>query len=57
MKSSKYDVNIPVGSLGGSSLTTCLSCSNGVPHESYGNFPVASSTRDIPKLHISLRIS
>lgn len=57
MKSSKYDVNTPGDSLGGSSLTTCLSCSNGVPHVSYGNFPVASSTSDIPKLHISLRMS
>ncbi|KAE9537843.1 hypothetical protein AGLY_005815, partial [Aphis glycines] len=58
MKSSKYDVNIPVDSLGGSSLTTCLSCSKGVPHVSYGNLPVAilatESTRypDIPKSHI-----
>lgn len=57
MKSSNCDVKIPEGNLGGSSLTTCLSCSNGDPHESYGNLPVASSTSDIPKLHISLRTS
>jgi len=31
MKSSNSDENLPGGSLGGSSLTTCFSCSNGVP--------------------------
>jgi hypothetical protein len=35
--------NSPTGRCGGSSFTTCFSCSNGVFARLYGNFPVASS--------------
>ena len=43
MKSLNSSVNWPDGRRGGSSLTTCLSCSNGFPQVAYGNLPVASS--------------
>jgi len=43
IKLSKSSLYKPAGSFGGSSLTTCFSCSNGFFHASYGNFPVASS--------------
>lgn len=49
MRFSKFGENLAGGNFGGSSLTTCLSCSKGVPQDSYGNFPVASSTREMPK--------
>lgn len=57
MKSSKSDEKSSGGSLGGSSLTTCFSCSNGVPQMLYGNLNVASSTNEMPRLHTSDLIS
>lgn len=32
INSSKLGENVPSGNFGASSLTTCLSCSKGVPH-------------------------
>jgi hypothetical protein len=57
MRSSNSEENLPGGSLGGSSLTTCFSCSNGVPHMLYGNLNVASSSNEMPRLHTSDLIS
>lgn len=48
INSSNEGENLPAGNFGASSFTTCFSCSNGVPHDSYGNLPVANSTREIP---------
>lgn len=53
INSSNEGENFPAGNLGASSFTTCFSCSNGVPHDSYGNLPVANSTREIPNDHTS----
>lgn len=47
----------PDGNLGGSSFTTCLSCSKGFDQRAYGNSPVASSTNEIPRDQTSERIS
>lgn len=48
INSSNEEENLPAGNFGASSFTTCFNCSNGVPHVSYGNLPVANSTREIP---------
>ena len=53
IKSSNSDENWLGGNLGGSSLTTCFNCSKGVPQVLYGNFSVANSSNEIPKLHTS----
>lgn len=57
INSSNEGENLPAGNFGASSFTTCFNCSNGVPHVSYGNFPVANSTREIPNDQTSDLIS
>lgn len=43
VKATNSGENRSAGSCGDGSSTTCLSCWNGVPHESYGNRRMASS--------------
>lgn len=43
LKSTNSGENWPAGSWGEGSSTTCFSCWNGVPHESYGKRRMASS--------------
>jgi len=56
MKLWKSSLYWPAGSFGGSSFTTCFSCSNGFFHASYGNFPVANSIWKTPPATSTIKL-